>query len=46
MEEVVEKYNFLGNYVTSVKTGQGVIEAFNAIIKKLYYKYKQLSSQE
>ncbi len=42
IQEIVKEYNFLGYYITSAKTGQGVIEAFNAIIEKLYYKYKKL----
>jgi len=43
IQELVEEHNFLGYYITSAKTGQGVLEAFNAIIEKLYYKYKELS---
>ena len=43
IQELVKKYNFLGYYITSAKTGQGVIEAFNEIIERLYYKYKKLS---
>ncbi|GAH26828.1 unnamed protein product, partial [marine sediment metagenome] len=46
IQELVKKYNFLGYYITSAKTGQGVIEAFDIIIEKLYYKYKILSSQK
>ncbi len=46
IQRIVKKYNFLGYYITSAKTGQGVIRAFNAIIENLYHKYKQLSSQE
>ena len=46
IQNLVKKYNFLGYYFTSAKTGQGVIEAFNAIIEKLYFKYKNLSIQE
>ena len=46
IQRIVKKYNFLGYYITSAKTGQGVIKAFNAIIENLYRKYKQLSSQE
>ena len=46
IQNLVKKYNFLGYYLSSAKTGQGVIEAFNAIIENLYYKYKQLSIQE
>jgi len=45
IQKVVKEYNFLGYYITSAKTGQGVIKAFNAIIEKLYHKYKKLSSQ-
>ncbi len=43
IEELVKKRNFLGYYLTSAKTGQGVRNAFNAIIDKLYSKYKPLS---
>jgi small GTP-binding protein len=46
IQNLVKKYNFLRYYITSAKTGQGVIEAFNAIIENLYQKYKQLSIQE
>jgi Ras-related protein Rab-23 len=46
IQELVHEYNFLDYYITSAKTGQGVIEAFNAIIENLYHKYKQLSIQE
>jgi len=46
IQELVKKYNFLRYFITSAKTGEGVIEAFNAIIDKLYFKYKQLSSQK
>ncbi|MHA1460880.1 MAG: Rab family GTPase [Promethearchaeota archaeon] len=46
LQELVHKYNFLRYFITSAKTGQGVIEAFNAIIENLYYKYKKLSSQK
>ena len=43
IQELVKERNFLGYYLTSAKTGQGVHEAFNAIIEKLYSKYKALS---
>jgi len=46
IQELVHKLNFLRYFITSAKTGEGVIEAFNAIIEKLYSKYKQLSSQK
>ena len=46
IQELVHKYNFLRYFITSAKTGEGVIEAFNAIIENLYFKNKQLSSQK
>jgi len=42
VEEVVDERDFLGFYKTSAKTGNGVYEAFQAIIKNLYEKYKDL----
>jgi small GTP-binding protein len=36
INEVVEEFQLLGYYLTSAKTGEGVNEAFNTIIKKLY----------
>ena len=44
IQKLVKEHNFLSYYLTSAKTGQGVYEAFNAIIKNLYYKYKAISS--
>lgn len=41
--ELVEKNHFLGYYITSAKTGQGVIEAFNSIIDELYNMYREIS---
>lgn len=46
IEELVKNYNFLNYYTTSAMTGEGVIEAFNAIIEKLYLKYKNFASLE
>jgi small GTP-binding protein len=46
IQELVHKYHFLRYFITSAKTGEGVIDAFNAIIETLYFKYKQLSSQK
>ncbi|MFW9950433.1 MAG: Rab family GTPase [Candidatus Thorarchaeota archaeon] len=40
---LIEKNKYLGYYVTSAKTGQGVIEAFNTLIDILYQKYKTLA---
>ena len=45
IQEVVNERNFLGYYITSAKTGQGVIEAFNEILDKLYHKDKELSAE-
>jgi len=39
-EKIVTKRNFLGYFKTSAKTGTGVYEAFQAIIKELYHAYK------
>ena len=38
--ELVKKKYFLGVFITSAKTGEGVIEAFNTIIDDLHLKYK------
>ncbi|MFX0141873.1 MAG: Rab family GTPase [Candidatus Hodarchaeota archaeon] len=43
IQEIVKQRDFLGYFKTSAKTGQGVIEAFNAIIDELYRKFKALS---
>jgi len=40
IQKVVSERNFLKYFMTSAKTGQGVIEAFNAIIEHLYFKFK------
>jgi len=44
IDKIVEKHHFLGYYITSAKTGQGVVDAFNSIINELYLKNKGLSS--
>ena len=44
MQKIIDDRNFLGSYITSAKTGQGVYDAFNDIIKNLYQRYKELSS--
>ncbi|MHA1671437.1 MAG: Rab family GTPase [Promethearchaeota archaeon] len=43
IQNFANELDFLGFYLTSAKTGKGVIEAFNAIIDNLYYKFKTLS---
>ncbi len=45
IQEVVKERDFLGYFLTSAKTGQGVHEAFNVIINELYYKFKALPSE-
>ncbi|MFX1346924.1 MAG: Rab family GTPase, partial [Promethearchaeota archaeon] len=42
---IVNKFNLLGYYMTSAKTGKRVIKAFNAIIKELHKKYKALPAE-
>ncbi|MFX1410077.1 MAG: Rab family GTPase [Promethearchaeota archaeon] len=42
IQEIVKSQNFLGYYITSAKTGQGVHEAFNSLIENLYNKYKAI----
>lgn len=42
LQELVPRYNFLRYFLTSAKTGLGVIEAFDAIIEELYHKYKNM----
>jgi small GTP-binding protein len=38
INKMVEEIQFLGYYLTSAKTGEGVIDAFNALISELYNK--------
>ncbi|MFX0004558.1 MAG: Rab family GTPase [Candidatus Hodarchaeota archaeon] len=40
IKKLAEEHNFLNFFLTSAKTGQGVVEAFNAIIERLYLKFK------
>ncbi|GAF75212.1 unnamed protein product [marine sediment metagenome] len=44
IEAVANEENFLGYYLTSAKTGKGVVRAFNAIIEVLHEKFKDLES--
>ncbi|MFW9950762.1 MAG: Rab family GTPase [Candidatus Thorarchaeota archaeon] len=44
IEKVVKDHNFLGYYLTSAKTGKGVVDAFDSIINELYSRYKPLFS--
>jgi len=41
IEKLVKKKNLLGYYLTSAKTGESLYDAFQAIIKELYYKSKE-----
>ncbi|MHA1915607.1 MAG: Rab family GTPase [Promethearchaeota archaeon] len=38
IQKIGKNYNILGHYITSAKTGQGVIEGFDTIIEELYLK--------
>ena len=40
IKEIMKDYKFLGFYITSAKTGQGVSIAFENIIKELYNSFK------
>ena len=40
IQKLANERNFLKYFITSAKTGHGVIEAFNAIIEHLYFKFK------
>jgi len=40
IKHLVDENEFLGYYITSAKTGQGVHKAFNTIIERLYNKSK------
>ncbi len=44
IQDVIKERNFLGYLLTSAKTGQGVHEAFNVIIKKLHNRNKASTS--
>lgn len=37
IQDLVNENNFLGHYITSAKTGEGIFKAFNAIIETLKY---------
>ena len=41
--KLTRKREFLGHFITSALSGEGVIEAFQAIISELYYKNKKRS---
>jgi Ras-related protein Rab-23 len=40
IQKLADEHNFLNFFLTSAKTGQGVVDAFNAIIERLYLKFK------
>jgi small GTP-binding protein len=42
IQKIVGNMNFLSYFITSAKTGQGVIYAFNIIIDELYHKFRAL----
>ncbi|MFX1567052.1 MAG: Rab family GTPase [Promethearchaeota archaeon] len=43
IEKIVREHNFLGYYITSAKTGQGVYKAFDDIIENVYYSLVETS---
>lgn len=45
VQKLVEDRNFLGFYLTSAKTGEGVHDAFHVLIQKLYARNKALASE-
>jgi len=45
LPEIVSENNFLGHYITSAKTGYGLIKAFNVIIEELFLKFRSLSAE-
>jgi len=45
IQDIIRERKFLGYFLTSAKTGQGVHEAFNVIIEKLYNRNKASSSE-
>ena len=42
IQNLANEYKFLNFYFTSAKTGQGVVNAFNAIIERLYLQFKTM----
>jgi len=40
IQKLANEYKFLNFFFTSAKTGQGVVNAFNAIIERLYLQFK------
>ncbi len=45
LQGIIKENNFRGSYLTSAKTGNGVVKAFNAIIEELYVKFKSISPE-
>ena len=45
IQKLADENNFLGHYITSAKTGYGLIKAFNSIIEELYFKFKSVSPE-
>ena len=40
IQALANEYKFLNFFFTSAKTGEGVVDAFNAIIERLYLRFK------
>ncbi len=45
IQAITNKNDFLGYYITSAKTGEGVNEAFSAITENLFYKFRSLPAE-
>jgi len=44
ISKLTRSNDFLGHFMTSALTGEGIIEAFQVIINNLYHKYKKLDN--
>ncbi|MFW9783485.1 MAG: GTP-binding protein [Candidatus Heimdallarchaeota archaeon] len=42
IQKIVNENNLVSHFITSAKTGKGVIQAFNSIIETLYSRYKKI----
>jgi small GTP-binding protein len=43
--KLIEDYGFMGYFKTSALTGQGVIEAFQRLVRELYYKFSEKKNE-
>ena len=45
LQAIADENDFLGYYITSAKTGEGVNEAFSTITENLFYKFRSLPTE-